>query len=376
MIRVGVVGLGKMGLSHLAILNMHPEVEVAAICDASGYVLGLLRKYTGVKTYSSFDRMLREVKLDAVVIATPSSTHAALGRTALERDLAVFCEKPLTLDAAQSEALAALARDRGLVTQVGYHHRFIGAFSEVKRLLDAGAIGRVTHALGEAYGPVVLRPRGTTWRSRRSEGGGSLYDYAAHPIDLVSWFLGAPLGVAGTVLSSVFSRDTEDEVFCTLHHPEGRSAQISVSWSDESQRKMSTEITIWGTAGRIYANRQECQVYLRDTAPVPDGYEPGWNVRYTTDLTSPVWFYLRGEEYSAQVDAFVQRVEERRTEGANSFASAAVTDRVIAMMLADARAQTEVPGAGAEPVRQRRRRFRRAPASGMPVQVGSRGGAA
>jgi scyllo-inositol 2-dehydrogenase (NADP+) len=224
MIRVGVVGLGKMGLSHLAILNMHPEVEVAAICDASGYVLGLLRKYTGVKTYSSFDRMLREVKLDAVVIATPSSTHAALGRTALERDLAVFCEKPLTLDAAQSEALAALARDRGLVTQVGYHHRFIGAFSEVKRLLDAGAIGRVTHALGEAYGPVVLRPRGTTWRSRRSEGGGSLYDYAAHPIDLVSWFLGAPLGVAGTVLSSVFSRDTEDEVFCTLHHPEGRSA--------------------------------------------------------------------------------------------------------------------------------------------------------
>jgi predicted dehydrogenase len=173
----------------------------------------------------------------------------------------------------------------------------------------------------------------------------------------------------------VFSRDTEDEVFCTLHHPEGRSAQISVTWSDESQRKMSTEITIWGTAGRIYANRQECQVYLRDTAPLPDGYEPGWNVRYTTDLTAPVWFYLRGEEYSAQVDAFVQRVEERRAEGANSFASAAVTDRVIAMMLADARAQTDAPAAGAEPVRQRRRRFRRAPASGMPVQVGSRGGA-
>lgn len=372
MIRVGVVGLGKMGLSHHAILNTHPGARVAAICDASGYVLGLLRKYTGVATYSSFDRMLREVDLDAVVIATPSSTHAALVRAAMERDLAVFCEKPLTLDAATSEALAALAQQRGLVTQVGYHHRFIGAFGEVKRLLDAGAIGRVTHVLAEAYGPVVLRPTGTTWRSRRTEGGGSLYDYAAHPIDLVTWFLGPPVAARGTVLNSVFSRDTEDEVFGTLHYPEGRSAQISVSWSDESQRKMSTEITIWGTAGRIYANRQECQAYLRETAPLPDGYEPGWNIRYTTDLTAPVWFYLRGEEYSAQLDAFVQRVEERRTEGLNGFAGAAVTDRVIAMMIADAASQHPVAD-GAPPVRRRRRRFQRAAQAGALPRAGAPG---
>ena len=65
---------------------------------------------------------------------------------------------------------------------------------------------------------------------------------------------------------------------------------------------MTTRITVWGTAGRIFADRQECQVYLRDGAVAPEGYEQGWNVSYTTELTEPVWFYLRGEEYSAQID--------------------------------------------------------------------------
>lgn len=336
MIRVAVVGLGKMGLSHYALLNAHPRVEVAAVCDTSSYVLGVLGKYTGVRTFGDYDRLLAEAELDAVVIATPSSSHVAMAQAAMERGLHVFCEKPLTLDAADTDRLAATAAERGLVTQVGYHNRFVGAFEEVKRLLDAGAIGRVTHVFGEAYGPVVLKPKGRTWRSRRSEGGGCLYDYAAHVINLVNWYLGEPVGVAGTVLPRFFSRETDDAAFGTLHFAEGRTGQISVNWSDESYRKMTTRITIWGTAGRLFADRQECQAYLREGAAVPDGYEQGWNVRFTTELTESVWFYLRGEEYSAQVDSFVRRVEAGAAGGLNDFASAAVTDRSIAMLVADA----------------------------------------
>ena len=161
------------------------------------------------------------------------------------------------------------------MTQVGYHNRFVGAFAEVKRLLDMGAIGRVTSVLAEAYGPVVLRDKGSTWRSKREEGGGCLYDYAAHPLDLLTWYCGAPSGVGGTVLGQVFSRQTEDEVFSTLYYPSGSTAQLSVNWSDESQRKMTTKLTFWGTNGRIYVDRQECQVYLRDTATIPEGYQAG-----------------------------------------------------------------------------------------------------
>jgi predicted dehydrogenase len=375
-IKIAVVGLGKMGLSHLAIVNAHPQLQVAAVCDASGYVLGVLKKYTGINTYSDYDLMLRELDLDAVLIATPSRTHASMVRAALERGLHVFCEKPFTLSVQDAEELTALARSKGVATQVGYHNRFVGPFAEVKRLLDADAIGTVTHALGEAYGPVVLKPKGSTWRSRKEEGGGALYDYAAHPLNLLNWYFGRPTGVGGTVLNPIFSREIDDEVYSTLFFAGGKSAHISVNWSDESHRKMTTRVTIWGSAGRIFADRQEIQVYLRDNAAVTDGYQRGWNVRYGTELTGPVGFYLRGEEYSAQIEHFADCVREGRLDGVNGFESAAETDRMIAMLIDDAgKAASTVfepePAASAK----KRRRFRlprTAPRpAGLDMQEGS-----
>jgi len=336
MIRVAVVGLGKMGMSHLSIIRALAGVEVAAICDSSGIVLEVLGKYTGLKTYTDLEKMLQAENLDAVVIATPTRLHASMVRKALEHGVAVFCEKPFSLSSAESIELAALATSKGLVSQVGYHNRFVGTFAEVKRLLDAGAIGTVTHSLAEAYGPVVLKPQGGTWRSQRSEGGGCLYDYAAHPLNLINWYLGEPESVAGSVLNSVFSREIDDEVSSTLKFANGSTTQVSVNWCDESVRKMTTRITLWGTKGRIFADRQEIQVYLRDEAPSIAGYRPGWNVKYTTELTEPVSFYLRGEEYTAQLESFVARVTSGQVDGANDFASAALTDCLIERMRADA----------------------------------------
>ncbi|MCW2988732.1 MAG: oxidoreductase-like protein, partial [Solirubrobacterales bacterium] len=240
MIRVGVVGLGKMGLSHHALLHAHPDVEVVGVCDSASYVLGVLKKNTGVETYDDYGQLLEEAKPEAVVIATPSRLHVEMVRMALKRDIHVFCEKPLTLGAADADLLAGLAAERGLVTQVGYHNRFVAAFQEVKRLLDAGAIGEVTHVMGEAYGPVVLKPKGRTWRSRQSEGGGCLFDYAAHVINLVHWYMGEPVGVGGTVLPRIFSSETDDGALSTLYFEDGKTGQISVDWSDESYRKMTT----------------------------------------------------------------------------------------------------------------------------------------
>jgi predicted dehydrogenase len=335
MMRFGVVGLGKMGLSHLAMVRALPDVEVVAVVDSAGYMLDVLGKYTGLATYPDLGAALAGADLDAIVIATPTRLHAPMVRMALEAGVHVFCEKPLCLTSAESRELAELAAQRGLVTQVGYHNRFVGTFREVKRLLDAQAIGRVSHFTAEAYGPVVLRSKGSTWRSDRAEGGG-LYDYAAHPVDLLSWYAGAPRAVGGTVLGSVFSQNTEDEVYGTLYYDEGASARVSVNWSDESYRKMTTQVTILGSQGRIHADRQELQVYLREGAPIPAGYRAGWNTVNTTELTDPVGFYLRGEEYSAQLEAFAARVAAREVAGLNDFDSAAVTDRVLELMTIDA----------------------------------------
>jgi predicted dehydrogenase len=140
--------------------------------------------------------------------------------------------------------------------------------------------------------------------------------------------------VSGTVLKKIYSRDVDDAVYATLLYKNGFSAQLSVNWSDETYRKMSTQIEILGKKGKIIADRQECKVYLNDGHGA-EGMVGGWNMFYTTGLTEPVWFYLRGEEYSAQIDYFIRCIKERRKENINSFASAVQTDIVISLLQKD-----------------------------------------
>ena len=348
-IRTAVVGLGKMGLSHFAIFNAHPDVD-AVICDQAGFMLDVLGKNLATPIHRDFDSLLENEPLDAVVIATPSRLHAPMVRAALEKDIHVFCEKPFCLDWQDSVALADLAEARGLVNQVGYHYRHVGAFREMKRILDSGALGTVTHVQAEAYGPVILRPARKTWRSKKSEGGGCLYDYAAHPINLLNWFFGAPAHVSGSSMDSVFSEDIDDQVMSALRWKDGPAALLSVNWCDESHRKMATKISMIGTNGRLYADRQECQLYLRDPVAALPEYEKGWSVKYTTELTEDTWFYLRGEEYSAQADDFVSAVRAAKDgkeipAATNSFRSAAETDRTMAMVIEN----TETGNAVGEP---------------------------
>lgn len=328
MVKMAVIGLGKMGLSHLAIANGLPGIDVVAIVDSSSLVGAGLQKVTDIKHFSDAKQALGIAGLQAVIIATPTISHEAIVRDALSRGLHVFCEKPLTLDERVSHELAGLADERGLVTQVGYHNRFVATFREMKRLLDAGALGKVSHVTAEAYGPVVTRPAKPTWRGKAELGGGALLDYAAHPLNLLNWFFGQSTACDSAVLSSIFSKGVEDEVYASLRFG-GVSGQLSVNWSDSSQRKMTTQITVWGEKGKLYADRQELRLFLKDAAGAPGGYGEGWNVRYITELTPPVEFYIRGEEYSAQLEHFRDRIAGKSGQAINSFADAATTDTTI-----------------------------------------------
>jgi scyllo-inositol 2-dehydrogenase (NADP+) len=325
-IRAALIGLGKMGLSHQAIINAHPDIDLVAVCDTTEYLLDILAKYTPVKTYADYRKLLAAEKLDAVFVATPSKFHVEMVQAALDKNCHVFCEKPFTLETKDGLRLAKLAEDKKLVNQVGYHYRFVAAFEEAKRLLDLNVIGKLHHVRAEAYGPVVLRPKGGTWRASKSEGGGCLYDYASHAIDLVDYLIGKPAAVGGTVMNRLFSRDVEDEVYSTLYFDNGMTGQLAVNWSDESYRKMSTKISVWGSNGRINADRQELQIYIRDDKGVSGGLVKGWNIRYTTELTKPVWFYLRGEEYSAQIDHFAEAIKTGNRNTRSTFRTAVEAD--------------------------------------------------
>ena len=335
MLNVGLIGLGKMGISHLAIVNAHPDVKLIGICDTASYMCGIINKYTSIKSYSDYRELLDDTSLDAVIIATPSRSHGKIVRAALDKNLNVFCEKPFCLDVVEGAELAELARHKGVVNQVGYHFRFVACFNEAKRLIDSKALGRIHHIRAEAYGPVVLRPKGATWRASRSEGGGCLYDYACHAVDIVNYLVGRPETVGGTVLNKIFSQDVEDEVYSTLYFPDGLTGQIAANWSDDSFRRMFTQVTIWGTAGRLIVDRQEIKTYFRDGSSEGVPIQRGWDVQYTTNLPQDVWYYLRGEEYSAQLDYFFRCIIEGRKENISSFASATETDEVVSMMQKD-----------------------------------------
>ena len=321
-----------MGSSHLAIAAAHPEVEIGGICDPGPQVIEILGKHTRFKGFKDYRQMLETQAVDAVIISTPSKTHGRIVRDSLEAGAHVFCEKPFVLDVGEGQELVDLAATLNRVTQVGYCYRFVAAFEEAKRVIVSGALGRVHHVRAQAYGPVVLKSKGGTWRSAKSEGGGCLYDYAIHVIDLLNMLVGSPRAVDGAVLAPVFSSDVDDEVYATIRYDGGLSGQLAVNWSDDSQRKMRVQIEIWGEKGRVNVDRQECQVYLRQPSEALPGYAKGWNIRYTTDLTPPVAFFLRGEEYSAQIDYFVESVKTGRTDGVSNFASAIEADRFAALL--------------------------------------------
>lgn len=331
MVKVGLIGAGKMGISHLAILGAHPDAEVVGVCDTSKMVIEALEKYSPFPCFTDYKKMLQQAKPDAVVVAVPTKYHASMVKELLQMGVHVFVEKPFCLRPEEGVELIQLAKSRNLVNQVGYHNKFVGTFEEVKRLLKAGAIGDIYHFMGQAYGPVVIKPKQDTWRSNPEEGGGCLMDYASHVIDLINYLLSPVQSVQSSSLKSIFSKQVDDAVYAMMSLQNGVSGILSVNWSDETHRKMTTSVSINGTKGKIVSDANELKVYFKDAA-CPAGYSRGWNVKYVTDLTAPVDYYLRGEEYSAQMDHFIKAIQGKVPNEVNSFESAAKTDNAIALI--------------------------------------------
>lgn len=338
MIKGAIIGLGKMGLSHAAIVSAHPDVDMVAVCDTSTLVLDAFKKFGTIKTYNDYKLLIDRESLDFILIATPTSFHYTMVKYALEKGLHVFCEKPFCLSTQEGEELVQIATNKGLVNQVGFHNQFIGTFRELKRLLNSGVLGELVHFVGEAYGPVVIKEKGSTWRSKSDEGGGCLNDYASHVVNLIQEIIGRPVKASGSQLKSIYSKGVEDAIYGTLILDNGLSGLISVNWSDETYRKMSTSITVIGKNGKIICDATEIKIFLKEAFP-KDSLDQGWTIKYITDLAIPVNFYLRGEEYSAQIDNFIDCIKNTQQTIYNSFEQGQYTDKVIEMIITDYKKQ-------------------------------------
>ena len=335
MLKAGFIGFGRMGMTHYSILNCHDSVEIVSVCDNSKTLMNILGKYTDINTYADYHEMFEKEELDFVIVSTPSGSHAEVIKAALDHNLHIFAEKPFTLTPEEGKEVLSRHQVKNLVNQVGYVNRFNEVFVEVKRLLDSGVIGDVKNFTSEMYGATVLKDVKENWRGKRKMGGGCMYEFASHCIDLVVYLMGQPEKVAGSIMQSIYSSGVEDLVLSNFVYGSGYSGTIMVNWSDVTYRKPTNIFTIFGTGGKIVADKHAYKIYLKEPNE-EHGFHEGWNTRYITDFAESVRFYVRGNEFTKQLDYFVDCIEGERFDNISSFEEAHKTDVIMENIRQDA----------------------------------------
>jgi predicted dehydrogenase len=279
--------------------------------------------------------MIAKEDLDFVIVSTPSGSHAAVIKAALDRNLHTFSEKPFTLTPEEGKEVLELLKGKDLVNQVGYVNRFNEIFVEIKRLLDTEVIGEVKNFSSEMYGPTVLKDTKGNWRGKQKMGGGCMYEFASHCIDLSVYLISAPEKVAGSIMQSIYSTGVDDLVISNFIYKNGCSGTIMVNWSDETYRKPTNIFKVLGTKGKIIADKHGYKIYLKEANP-DEGFNEGWNTRYITDFAKSVRFYVRGNEFTRQLDYFVDCIKEGNFENISSFEEAHKTDVIMDNIRKDA----------------------------------------
>jgi predicted dehydrogenase len=232
MVRIGVVGLGYWGPKLVRVFEALPSATVVAVCDLNPVSLAeFAATNRSVQTVSTPEALLRTPGLDAVVIATPTSSHFQLAQQALERGLHVFVEKPLAMSSEECHVLTRLAKRQRRVLFVGHVYLYTPAVGMLKALLDAGDLGDPSciSSVRRNLGPV------------RSDVN-SLWDLAPHDISIIVHLLGGlPVSVNCQGLA-LLRPGVEDVCNLTMHFSGNRMATVHTSWIDPVKIRQMTVI--------------------------------------------------------------------------------------------------------------------------------------
>ena len=329
-IKLGVVGAGRMGITHISIMEPNPYSEISAICEPSKLIGSIFSKYmSNVKIYSDYKKMIQNERLDGLIVSTPPNMHKEICEVAIENRINLFVEKPFTASLMDAIELTEKIKDSNLVGQVGYVNRFNDMFIKAKELINLGVIGEVIRFKSEIFSFTISKPdAGTGWRGSIKSGGGALFEMGSHAIDLVNYLIGVPDKVIGSTLNRVYSKNVEDVVSSTLLYKSGISGNLFVNWVDPCYRKPSNKIEIFAKEGKIIVSQHELKIFLKSDN-VKCKLKTGWNTIYITDVFKPVNFYVRGNEFTAQLYHFIDCIKDKQTVNICSFSDGADTHKVI-----------------------------------------------
>ncbi len=325
LVRVGVVGLGKMGILHAGIVSALPDVSLAAISEKEGIIARAAKKIiTNVPIYADVAEMVRKQNLDAVMITSPIHTHIQVIRTLLNSaSTAIFTEKPLAANAAEAFEVAKATSEKKIINMVGYQKRFSPIFRHAKHLIEKEAIGEIQFFRAYSYLSDIFR-QGSGWRFKKGSGG-ALLEHGPHLLDLVLWYFGDVKNVVARE-RSFYSKDVEDYVHAALEFESGTFGSLDISWSVRNYRLPETCLEVQGTNGTLKVS--DDLVRLEIDSDIKGVIEAGKHTFQKPAFKTSVDFLLGEPEFTLEDKSFLEAVESKQSIEP-SFRTAARVNQLI-----------------------------------------------
>lgn len=265
MIRVAVVGAGHWGPNLIRYFENPPTSTVQWVVDRDERRLRQVQeRYVGVAVSPDSSSAFADDAVDAVVIATPTSTHYPLVKAALEAGKHVLVEKPITTRVDEGEELCELAERQGLVLMVGHVFVYNQGVRAVKEHIDTGTLGRVFYLsmVRTNLGPIRVDVN-------------AAWDLASHDVSIANYWLdGEPLS-ASAIGGSWINDGIEDAVFATLRYPGDVLLNLHASWLNP---RKSRDITVVGDQRMLTLDDLNLSEPLRiyDKGVTDDTFTPGF----------------------------------------------------------------------------------------------------
>lgn len=281
MLNVAVVGAGGWGKNLVRVFSQIQGARLTAVCDRNEKVLEAHRTmFPGARCTPRFEDLLESDDVHAVIVAVDAPSHFVLARAALLAGKHVFVEKPLTLKVEDASELVELAKRAGRKLMVGHLLLYHPALVRVKEMCQRGELGDIYYLYSQRLNLGIIRSNENAW-----------WSLAPHDISVALWlFDSTPTSVSATGATYLQkSKAIEDVVFASLRFPDGRVAQIHVSWLDPHKMR---KLTVVGSKKMLVFDDTESdekiRVYDKGAAPRAgySSYEEGVAVR-TGDITIP-----------------------------------------------------------------------------------------
>ncbi len=234
MIGVGIVGTGPWGLNHVRVIDLDANAEVRVICDIDEVALGQAGNLVpAARKTPSFESLLKDPTVDAVVVATPSICHASMASQAIDAGKHVLVEKPIAFSAAEVARIKRQAEEKEVVVMVGHLMLFHPALLKLRDLVASGELGTVHY---------IYSSRLNLGRLRRDEN--VLWSFAPHDFSMIYYLLGETPATMICRGQSYLQPGIEDVVFVNMLFDRGVMANVHLSWLDPNKTR---RITIVGS---------------------------------------------------------------------------------------------------------------------------------